>query len=188
MINDKKLGAIYGALIGDAVGCPYEFQRPEKLPHIDDIDMFPPSWWNCTYPDVPNGTYTDDGAQLLCLLETLIEDKGLVPELRAKLMKWLHEGYMSVDNITFDVGSQTRAALSVDHFTKVYAEEASNGNGSLMRCIPVAVMGKNESDVVMKATCQSLATHPHIWSQLTCAAYALIGYWMIRDGKEADEL
>jgi len=182
-MNDKKLGAIYGALIGDATGCPYEFNSPEKLPHPDEIDMFPPSWWECAYPNVKLGTYTDDGAQTLCLLESLIEGGDLITVLRTKLQKWLHEGYMAVDSYVFDVGSQTRAALLTKDHTKVFAEEASNGNGALMRCIPVAVMAQSEDYAITIAMEQAKATHPHMWSQLTCAAYALIGYWMIRGHK-----
>lgn len=35
-------GAIYGLLVGDAVGVPYEFNLPEKLPNYDQIDMISP--------------------------------------------------------------------------------------------------------------------------------------------------
>src|SRR5271170_6006301 len=123
MINDKKLGAIYGALIGDAVGRPYEFNRPEKIPRPADIDMVPPLYWDSTYPEVKPGTYTDDGAQTLCLLETLIEGGDLITTLRAKMQKWLSEGYMAVDNYTFDVGNQTRAALLTKDPANIFAKE-----------------------------------------------------------------
>ena len=43
--QDKIKGAIYGLLIGDAVGVPYEFNLPEQLPSYDQIDMVsPPSF------------------------------------------------------------------------------------------------------------------------------------------------
>jgi ADP-ribosylglycohydrolase len=35
-------GAIYGLLVGDAVGVPYEFKVPSQLPDIEQIDMIPP--------------------------------------------------------------------------------------------------------------------------------------------------
>ena len=34
-------GAIYGLLVGDAVGVPYEFKVPSQLPDIEQIDMIP---------------------------------------------------------------------------------------------------------------------------------------------------
>lgn len=39
--EDKRLGALYGAIVGDAVGVPYEFKKPSNIPQYDQIDMIP---------------------------------------------------------------------------------------------------------------------------------------------------
>ena len=40
--QDKILGGLFGLLIGDALGVPYEFYPPEQLPAYQDIEMQPP--------------------------------------------------------------------------------------------------------------------------------------------------
>ena len=53
----KVLGGIWGLIIGDAVGVPYEFTPQEYIPNIDKIDMVAPKYFRKTYIDVPFGTY-----------------------------------------------------------------------------------------------------------------------------------
>lgn len=68
MIEDKILGGLYGLLIGDAVGVPYEFHAPERLPPFEQIDMVPPAGFVRSHQGIAAGTWSDDGAQALCLL------------------------------------------------------------------------------------------------------------------------
>ena len=53
---DQIKGAIYGLLIGDAVGVPYEFNLPQNLPVYDHIDMITPPNFQKTYPQIPFAT------------------------------------------------------------------------------------------------------------------------------------
>lgn len=188
---NKKLGAIYGALLGDACGCPYEFKAPENLPAFEHIDMTPPPGFKRSWKSIPVGTYTDDGAQALILLETLLSGKELLPTLRAKLLAWLGGGYMSVDNVTFDSGMQTKHALmycdDIADVARQLSEPTHSGNGSLMRSIPVALVAKDLSEAMTLGAKHSLVTHPNVRSQMTCAIYCGIAYEMLQ-GKEADEV
>ena len=59
-------GAIYGHLVGDAFGVPYEFLRPAALPH-----ELP--WTGGGTHGQPPGTWSDDGALMLCLVASLHE-------------------------------------------------------------------------------------------------------------------
>jgi ADP-ribosyl-[dinitrogen reductase] hydrolase len=190
-MNDKKLGALYGALLGDACGCPYEFNRPGDLPPYDQLDMIPPKDFARTWEKIAVGTYTDDGAQTLILLETLLSKKELVSTLRAKLIAWLGAGYKAVDNLTFDVGGQTRSALQFCHseedVIKKLSGEEKSGNGSLMRSIGVALVATSLEDAMRIGAKQSLATHPNARCQMTCALYCGIAYEMLK-GREADEV
>ena len=74
--QDRIAGGFYGLLIGDALGVPYEFYEAEKLPPYEEIEMLPPAGFRKTYPKVDAGTWSDDGAQALCLLESLLNQKG----------------------------------------------------------------------------------------------------------------
>lgn len=189
--QDQLLGGLYGLLIGDAVGVPYEFKRSSDIPAVEEIDMVPPvnfkKGWMKAWSNIPTGTWSDDGALSLCLLEALMQ--GRVTQERIdtfvnKALRWKNEGYLAVDNNRFDIGNQTNAALTAiesglrsDYFDPIEADENSNGNGSLMRTLPVALFYTNKVEVVEMvemAGLQSHITHPHQRSKLCCMMYALI--------------
>ena len=65
-------GALVGALVGDALGVPYEFHHASALPAVAGLEMEPPPWFRRSHPDVPPGTYSDDGAHQLCLASSLL--------------------------------------------------------------------------------------------------------------------
>ena len=186
MNKDKLLGALYGALVGDACGCPYEFRPPEKIPPIDKIDMVPPRGYDRAWARIPVGTYTDDGAQTLILLDVLLSSSDtILTSLRTKLILWLTSGYMSVDNLTFDVGGQTRLALqhcdSAADVKEKLGTEGYCGNGSLMRCIPSALISSDLEGAMILASLQSLATHPNDRCRTTCMLYAGVAHCMLHD-------
>ena len=59
-------------LIGDALGVPYELYMADDLQRYEEIEMVPPAGFQKTYKDVEAGTWSDDGAQALCLLDSLL--------------------------------------------------------------------------------------------------------------------
>jgi ADP-ribosyl-[dinitrogen reductase] hydrolase len=178
--EDLVLGGLYGLLVGDAVGVPYEFSTPEDLPAIEHIDIDPPSGFLRAHPAAPKAAWSDDGAQALCLLASLLHCAGLdLTDLGNRLVNWLDWGYMAVDNVVFDVGNQTGIALSAIR-SGVAAEDAGpaderhNGNGSLMRVLPLALWHTGPDDqLIHDAARQSIPTHAHTRSQVCCALYCL---------------
>src|SRR4051812_10288333 len=148
MIEASRVrGGIYGLLLGDAAGVPYEFNPPAALaPYADRIDMTPPPGFRRTY-SVPVGTWSDDGALALCLLESLVGRGGFDPVDQARRMvAWLDEGHLAVDNHDFDVGNTTREALGqartlhaqgINPIGRGAVHEYSAGNGTLMRILPL---------------------------------------------------
>jgi len=84
-----------------------------------------------------------------------------------------------VDYLVFDVGIQTSRALSaikggVPVEQAAPASERNNGNGSLMRTLPLALWHTgSDEELVADAMRQSLPTHAHLRSQLCCALYCL---------------
>lgn len=59
-------------LVGDALGVPYEFYPTKELPPYEQIEMTPPVGFQRTYPRVPDGTWSDDGAQTLPLVSPVV--------------------------------------------------------------------------------------------------------------------
>lgn len=175
------VGGIVGLLIGDALGVPYEFHPPESLPKHSEISMVPPPWLNRAHPSVQPGTWSDDGSQALCLLASLLEQRRFsLTDFAGKLLRWLDHGYMAVDGDVFDVGIQTAKALGqlragVSPYESGGADERSNGNGSLMRVLPLAVWHTGtDEEIVKDAHLQSLPTHAHPRSMVACAYYCLV--------------
>lgn len=178
--EDKVLGGLYGLLIGDALGVPYEFSKAERLPPSEQLEMTPPAGFRRAHPSTPPGTWSDDGAQALCLLASLLSCGELdIEDFAERLVNWAEDGYLAVDERVFDIGIQTRAALTaissgVPLEQAAPPAERNNGNGSLMRVLPLVLwhMGSDE-DLIEAAARQSIPTHSHPRSQVCCALYCL---------------
>ncbi len=111
-MTDKIKGGIYGLIIGDALGVPYEFNPPENIPKFDKIEYIPPIGFRSSYPSIKPGTWSDDSAQALCLLDSLLEVGDFdLSNFSEKLLAWFAKGLWAVDNNVFDCGIQTHSAL-----------------------------------------------------------------------------
>jgi len=173
-------GGLLGLLVGDALGVPYEFHEPRDLPPPAEIGMFPPQSFHRSYSHVAPGTWSDDGAQALCLLESLLECPEWSPaDFSSRLLAWYREGYLAVGGKVFDVGIQTGVALDllsqgVSPLAAGLDGVRNNGNGSLMRTLPtVLVHNGDDASLVALAHAQSQLTHAHPRAQACCALYAL---------------
>ena len=177
---DRLAGALEGLLIGDALGVPYEFHPPQAIPDEGLIEFEPPPGFKRAHHGTPPGTWSDDGAQALCLLASLLECGRLDPDdLGRRLVRWLDEGYCAVDGRVFDVGIQTHGALSnlksgVPAHRAGGDHERTNGNGSLMRVLPLALWHRGtDAELAADARLQSRVTHGHVRAQVCCALYCL---------------
>jgi len=178
--QNQLAGGLFGLLIGDALGVPYEFSSPDQIPEAHLIEMVPPIGFVRAHRGVPPGTWSDDGSQALCLLVSLL-DCGRFDEhdFSRRLRAWYDEGYMAVDGHVFDVGVQTGVALralasGVSPLIAGPNDERSNGNGSLMRVLPLALWHQgSDADLVEDAYQQSRITHGHARSRVCCALYCL---------------
>lgn len=175
---DRVRGGLLGLLVGDALGVPYEFKSSEDLP--DSIDFRLPPGFPRSHAGVPVGTWSDDGAMALCLLDSLLHCGRLdTTDLGERFTRWMTLGYLAVDQHVFDIGMQTSRSLRAIQ-TGTPAERAggddvsSNGNGSLMRVLPLVLwhQGPDEA-LIADAEAQSRITHAHPRSQAACALYCL---------------
>jgi ADP-ribosylglycohydrolase len=178
--SDRIAGGIWGLLIGDALGVPYEFHPASALPPAHLIEMEPPPDFARAHVGTPPGTYSDDGAHALCLLASLLQCGCLDPDdVMRRLVNWYELGYLAVDDRVFDVGLQTsRALLAFRSGSPALSAgpsgEQDNGNGSLMRVLPLALWHRGpDAALVADARTQSRLTHGHVRAQLACALYCL---------------
>lgn len=178
--SEKLAGGLLGLLVGDALGVPYEFHLPEEIPPLEEIEFEPPMGFHRAHFGVRPGTWSDDGAQALVLLESLIRCKTLnLHDFGSGLVRWRNEGFCAVGGSVFDIGAQTSTAINriASGYPAEHAgpnSEQMNGNGSLMRVLPLVLWHVGpDAELVYLAMRQSLPTHGHIHSQLACAFYCL---------------
>ncbi len=188
---DRIYGGIMGLLIGDALGVPYEFRPPEDIPEKPLIEMDPPKNFTPAHLGVPAGTWSDDGAQALCLLESLLRCDEFDPRDFADLLvNWLERGHNAVDHIVFDVGTTSQMAIArlqkgVRPLDAGLKTERDNGNGSLMRVLPLALFHRGtDAELARDSMLQSSITHAHAQSKVCCALYSILARKLLREAVE----
>jgi len=191
-LKGKIEGGIVGLLVGDALGVPYEFHKPDQIPSLEEIDFDPPQGFRRSHSGVLPGTWSDDGAHALVLLASLIHCGKLdLDDLGKRLVNWYNHGYKAVDAHVFDVGVQTASAINrfqggVPAHEAGLRDEHANGNGSLMRVLPLALWHKGTIEqLVADAQEQSLITHGHLRSQVCCALYCLWARYSLEGFRDA---
>lgn len=111
-LQDRLSGGLIRLLVGDALGVLYEFCLRCELPVPLQMEFVPPPGFQRSHPRGPPGIRSDDGAQALCLLATLIECGSLdLAAFSSKLLQWFPQGTFTADRKIFDCGIQTREAL-----------------------------------------------------------------------------
>lgn len=163
---------LIGSAVADALGVPVEFKSRQDLQQNPITDMIGYGTYN-----MPPGTFSDDSSLMFCLAESLCNGYN-VNDIAEKFQMWMHEGYWTADGEVFDVGITTRKAINrlrvVKHPSEAGSkEEGDNGNGSLMRILPLAVFTKDLSieerfEIVKEV---SSITHAHNRSILACVYY-----------------
>lgn len=171
MIN-KIRGALLGLIVGDALGVPAEIKTRETLDEkpIEGMTGFGSH-------NLPPGTWSDDSSMTLCLAEALIPGYDL-NRIADNFLAWLYEAKWTPYGKTFGVGSMTSMAGQMlkrgfSPEKSGSSEEAGNGNGSLMRTIPLLwhIIDK-DVDTRYKITKEvSSITHAHARSVVSCFIY-----------------
>lgn len=186
--EERIEGGLVGLLVGDALGVPFEFHPPDALPGADEIEFTPPPHFSRAHAGTPPGTWSDDGAQALCLLDSLLErDHFDADDFGCRLLRWYEEGYLAVDNRVFDVGVTTSQALhalraGTPALQAGPTHESANGNGALMRVLPLALWHQGpDAGLIANAQAQSRVTHGHLRSELCCALYCLWARRILQD-------
>jgi ADP-ribosylglycohydrolase len=169
---DPIRAGIYGVLVGDALGVPYEFMRPEE---IDEV-----VWGAPTHRAKP-GTWSDDGSLTLALLDSLCSVGFDTDDQARRFLAWADTGaYTPHGEGKFDIGNAAAAAFARLR-RSVPAEEAgadpeSQGNGSLMRILPIALVEPPDdaAELIDGAHRSSAITHAAPECLAACAVYVLV--------------
>ncbi len=166
-------GAVWGHLVGDALGVPYEFRAADQISKVE--------WRGHGAHHQPAGTWSDDGALMLALLDSLL-DVGFDPDDQARRsLDWFDHGRYAPGALVFDFGGATSKAMvairqGVPGVDAGPSGEYDCGNGSLMRILPLALVERAVTDerLVEVAHLASRVTHGHPRCQVACALYSLV--------------
>ncbi len=158
--------AVWGFIIGDALGVPVEFESREFLLSNPVQDL---TGWGSHHQ--PPGTWSDDTSMMLCTLECL-QRGGSMTDLANLFLSWYRDGYLAAHDKLFDIGITTRMALESllegePWFQSGNSDERSAcGNGSLMRILPYAFFDSYiQADFLTRFSQISKAgsiTHAHV--------------------------
>ncbi len=173
-LASRLAGGIWGHLVGDAVGVPYEFREASEIGEV--------RFGATGSHGQPPGTWSDDGALMLALLDSLLTAGFDVEDQGRRAVAWYRDGAYTPDGDgRFDVGLTTTAALSaIERGTPASGAgstgEFDNGNGSLMRILPIALVDRDADDATLvdRAMRASRVTHGHPRAQVACALYVLV--------------
>lgn len=100
----RLAGAVWGHLVGDAVGVPYEFLPPSAIGEV--------RFGARGTHGQPPGTWSDDGALLLALLGSLLSVGANPTDQGRRCLAWHEQGAYTPDGDgPFDIGNATGQAL-----------------------------------------------------------------------------
>ena len=186
------LNGIMGVVVGDALGCPVQFESREEVARHPVTGMRGYGTFN-----LPEGSWTDDSSLTIALLESIRRTGGIdLTDIMGNFMKWLYEGEFTPYGHSYDIGHGTMQAI--DRYRRDRNarkcggdEEWNNGNGSLMRimpaCIYCTVMESSgmysDRDAIDAIHSVGGLTHAHIRSNIACGLYFFMAkYILFREG------
>ncbi len=185
----KSSDGIIGFAIGDALGVPAEFKSREKLTRNPITDMKEGGTYN-----MPIGTWSDDTSLTLATMHSIIETGTIeTNDMADKFLKWLRNADYTATNETFDIGRTTLQALAKYEIQLYNASncgcfgEFDNGNGSLMRILPLAYYIHcrkiTDTNIIYNLVKEiSSITHSHEVSILGCFIYVIYSLYIL-EGK-----
>ena len=178
-INDGILGLI----VGDALGVPVEFQKRSDLGKNPVTKM---SGYG-TYHQPP-GTWSDDSSMTLCTADELSKGYDL-DSITQSYVRWIFDAHWSPRGQVFDYGGTTMAALEkvkkgIPLTEAGEKDEYSNGNGSLMRILPLLYVtlqmeDRKERFKIIREV--SAITHAHLRSCLACFYYLEFAAHLVKE-------
>ncbi len=184
MKTTKSISGLLGLSIGDALGVPVEFTSRDERVISPVTSMVGYGTWG-----MPAGTFSDDSSLTFCLAECLCKGFSL-DDIAQSFYRWYHEGYWTATGEVFDIGNTTFLAIAdykrgVPPLQAGGKSEYSNGNGSLMRILPMAYCYKKWAfpELISRTHEVSCITHAHLRSQMACGIYISIAISLLEGEK-----
>ena len=183
--NDRDLkylmGGIFGFCVGDALGVPVEFESREERMEDRVHEMRAYGTHHQYF-----GTWSDDTSLTLCLIDSLKNGYDL-RDIADKFMEFYFNALWTPHGEVFDVGNTIVLAIQQMSMGEPLefcggSSENSNGNGSLMRILPLAYYLKDTGSFEKVRIIEEVSslTHAHKRSNLACIIYTEMAINLIK--------
>lgn len=174
-------GLIYGSLIGDALGIQFEFYK-KNLINVNDLTYKPSH-----FLPIEAGRWSDDGDNILLLLETIIESKDDIIDHKIyakKLKNWYYNGFKILGDKVGGIGcgNTISAVITNEHFDSdphlsskiIYEKTKSNSNGAIMKIAIIGIISDDIEQVIQNTINICKVTHDSMLVIVSCLIITLI--------------
>ncbi|WP_232223950.1 ADP-ribosylglycohydrolase family protein [Anoxybacteroides tepidamans] len=167
---DKIKGGLFGLAIGDAMGATTEFMNAMEIQikYGKVTNIIGGGWLN-----LPLGEVTDDTAMTVAVAKGVIKNKeNPISEIGEEFLKWYAANPPDVGNII-----RTVLSLYDGNWFAAAAQACQNlggrcaGNGSLMRCLPIALAYADQNKMEEVTYLHSKMTHDDDEAAEACLIY-----------------
>ncbi len=180
-VRNRMLDGMMGLVAGDALGCPVQFLSREQIKNRGPVTGME---GHGAY-DMPVGTWTDDSSMALCELAS-INDKNKIDldDIMERFVDWKMNGAYTPFGAAFDEGNTCSGAIYEyrthrDVKTCGRTGEHANGNGALMRILPVCLFYLNRQNRMCTSDDEAIQsihevtalTHNHLRSHIASGLY-----------------
>ena len=185
-MNNYWINGMIGVAVADAFGSPVQFMNRESLKKNPLTKMK-----ECEIYEKPAGAWTDDTSMALCILDSLrLVGRVNVVDIMERFSMWLYENDYTPTGEAFDEGNTCVSAIgryyrNHDVDTCGRTGEHANGNGSLMRTMPICIYYAKKTHEGSATVDEAIAdihkvsalTHNHLRACMACGLY----FFLVRE-------
>ncbi len=171
---DRFRGCLVGLAVGDALGGPLEFMSADEIvaQYGGPVSEMVGGGWLHLRP----GEVTDDTQMTLCIAESIVEQGAFdMLDIARRFVAWFDSQPKDIGNITRLALADLKRGVPWQEAGRVAHQQTggrSAGNGSVMRCAPVALYRwQNRQQLIADSVSSSRVTH---WDDMACYGAAAL--------------
>ena len=173
-LQDRFRGCLLGLAVGDALGGPLEFMSAAEIAaqYGGPVrDMVGGGWLH-----LRPGEVTDDTQMALCLAESIVERGAFdMADIARRFVAWYDTRPKDIGNITRLALAELKRGASWQEAGLIAHRQTggrSAGNGSVMRCAPLALYRRRDyPQLIADSVDSSRVTH---WDDMACYGAAAL--------------